>query len=61
MVKHIYHIPFCPDTAVSAILVEEAVVAVLAFGDVPLVEVFEHYHKAHLVAELDELLCRHIV
>ena len=59
--QHVDHVSFGPDPSVSAVLVEESVVAVLAFCYVPLVEVLEHYHKAHFVAELDEFFCRHVV
>ena len=61
MVEHIDHIPFSPYAPVSAVLVEESVVAVFAFGDVPFVEILAHHHKAHFVAELDQFFCRHIV
>ena len=59
--EHVDHILFCPDDSVAAVLVEETVVAVLAFGRIPFVEVLEHYHEAHLVAKFDQFLGRHVV
>ena len=59
--QHVDHIPFSPDSAVSAVLIEESVVTVLAFSYVPFIEILAHYHKAHLVAEFNEFFCRHIV
>ena len=41
--------------------IEEPVVAVFAFGDVPFVECLRHQHNAHFIAQLNELFCRHIV
>ena len=61
MVKHVDHVPFSPDRSVAAVFVEESVVSVLAFRDVPFVEVLAHHHESHLVAELDKFFCRHIV
>ena len=61
MMQHIDHISFRPYTSVSAVLAEESVVAVFAFGDVPFVEILAHHHEAHFVAEFDEFLCRHVV
>ena len=61
MMEHVDHVSLRPDHAVAAVLVEESVVSVLTFGDVPFVEILQHHHEAHLVAELDELLGRHVV
>ena len=61
MMEHVDHVSLRPDHAVAAVLVEESVVSVLTFGDVPFVEILKHHHEAHLVAELDELLGRHVV
>ena len=61
MMEHVYHVSLRPYPAVSAVLVEESVVSVLAFGDVPFVEVLAHDHESHLVAKLDQLFGRHVV
>jgi len=61
MVEHVDHVSLRPDYAVAAVFVEESVVSVFAFRDVPFVEILEHHHEAHLVAEFDELLGRHVV
>ena len=61
MMEHVDHVPFSPYAAVSAVNVEESVVSVLTFRDVPFIEIFAHHHKAHFIAELDELLGRHVV
>ena len=54
MMDHIDHILLRP-------VGEEAMVAVLAFGDIPFVEGLDHHHEAHLVAEFHELGRGHIV
>ena len=54
VVQHVDHVALGP-------LVEEAVVAVLAFGHVPLVEGLDHHHESHLVAQLDKLRVGHVV
>ena len=54
LAEHVHHILLRP-------LVEEAVVAVLTLGNVPLVERLEHHHETHLVTELHQLGRRHIV
>lgn len=54
LAKHVYHILLGP-------LLKEAVIAVFAFGNVPLVERFHHHHKAHLIAKFNQLRRRHVV
>ena len=61
MMQHIDHISFCPYPSVSAVLVEESMVSVFAFCDVPFVEILAHDHEAHFVAEFYKLFCRHVV
>ena len=61
MLQHVYHILFRPYHSVSAVFVEETVIAVLAFRCIPFVEILDHEHDAHLVAELHKFLSRHIV
>ena len=52
--QEVDHVAFRP-------FVEVAVIAVLALGDVPLVEGFEHHHEAHLLTELHEFGGGHVV
>ncbi len=54
LTQHVHHVTFCP-------FAEVAVIAVLAFGNVPLVERFQHHHKTHLIAKLHQLRRRHIM
>ena len=52
--EHAYHVTLCP-------LVEIAVIPVLAFRVIPLVERLHHHHETHLVTKTDKFGRRHIV
>ena len=61
MAQHVDHILLGPCYSVARILVEETMVSVPALCRIPLVEILQHHHEAHLVAKLDQLLGRHVV
>ena len=52
--QHVHHVALRP-------FAEVAVVTVVALRDVPFVERLQHHHEAHLVAQLDQLRCGHVV
>ena len=54
LMQHIHHVLLGP-------LVEETMIAVLAFGHIPFVKGLNHHHHSHLVAKTDKLRGRHIV
>ena len=54
LAQHVDHVLFGP-------LVEVQMIAVAAFGDVPLVERLHHHHEAHLVAQGYQLGRGHVV
>ena len=52
--QHVHHVALRP-------FAEVAVVTVVALRNVPFVERLQHHHEAHLVAQLDQLRCGHVV
>ena len=54
MAQHVHHVFLRP-------FAEEAVITVLALGDIPFVERLQHHHKAHLVAQFHQFGSRHVV
>ena len=60
--KHPHHIPLCPTYSGNiGLLIEETVISVLTFGNIPFIERLYHHHKAHFLTQLHQFRCRHIV
>ncbi len=62
LMKHIHHVPFRPCHSRNIRrLIEEPVIAVGAFGNVPLVKRLNHHHQSKLITQAHKLGSRHIV